>query len=143
MVISSRTPEGTPNDCPVCGAHLKIEPSTPAGDAPCPCCGHLLWFTREDGGDFQIIKPVGSRLSPEIFDQLFGSEPMQPSMRLILDLSDVQSFSSAVLGKLINLKKKLASVHGKLRLRGIHSDVREIFRVTHLDQVFELEGDGL
>jgi acyl carrier protein len=42
--ISSRTPEGRPGRCPVCGTILCIEPSSPAGDAPCPACGHLLWF---------------------------------------------------------------------------------------------------
>ena len=44
MKPSSRTPEGQPNRCPVCGKEIRIEPSHPAGDAPCPCCGHLLWF---------------------------------------------------------------------------------------------------
>ncbi len=44
MTISSRTPEGSPNRCPVCGADVVIEPSQPFGDAPCPACGHLLWF---------------------------------------------------------------------------------------------------
>jgi ribosomal protein S27E len=44
MVISSRTPEGVPNRCPVCGNDLRIEPSRPTLDAPCPHCGHLLWF---------------------------------------------------------------------------------------------------
>lgn len=54
MNIASRTPEGQPNNCPVCGAHVCIEPS-PAlneghyGDAPCPNCGTLLWFIREEG----------------------------------------------------------------------------------------------
>ena len=43
-IPSSRTPEGTPNRCPVCQAVICIEPSTPPGDAPCPHCGHLLWF---------------------------------------------------------------------------------------------------
>src|SRR5262249_52487779 len=42
----SRTPEGIPNRCPVCGSAVRIEPSSPSGDAPCPTCGHLLWFTR-------------------------------------------------------------------------------------------------
>jgi hypothetical protein len=46
MTVSSRTPEGLPNHCPVCGNDLLIEPSRPAGDAPCPHCGHLLWFNR-------------------------------------------------------------------------------------------------
>jgi hypothetical protein len=44
MEIASRTPEGSRGRCPVCGAHVVIEPSRPPGDAPCPSCGHLLWF---------------------------------------------------------------------------------------------------
>ncbi len=44
--ISSRTPEGVPNRCPVCGVAIRIEPSQPPGDAPCPRCGVLLWFAR-------------------------------------------------------------------------------------------------
>jgi len=44
MRISSRTPEGIPNRCPVCGSQVRIEPSGPFGDAPCPDCGTLLWF---------------------------------------------------------------------------------------------------
>ena len=43
-VISSRTPEGSPNHCPICDADVRIEPSMPFGDAPCPNCGTLLWF---------------------------------------------------------------------------------------------------
>src|SRR5262245_48379088 len=53
MTISSRTPEGTPNLCPVCGTHVKIEPSAPQGDGPCPSCGHLLWFTSTGLGEVQ------------------------------------------------------------------------------------------
>src|SRR5262245_4009386 len=48
MAPSSRTPKGSPNRCPVCGNLLRIEPSQPPGDAPCPTCGHLLWFLREE-----------------------------------------------------------------------------------------------
>jgi excisionase family DNA binding protein len=44
MTISSRTPEGAPNCCPVCRQAIRIEPSSETRDAPCPCCGHLLWF---------------------------------------------------------------------------------------------------
>lgn len=44
MVISSRTPEGTPNRCPVCSQTVFIDPSPLCGDAPCPHCGVLLWF---------------------------------------------------------------------------------------------------
>jgi len=45
MEPASRTPEGDSNRCPLCGKELRIEPSRPPGDAPCPYCGHLLWFS--------------------------------------------------------------------------------------------------
>ena len=44
MTISSRTPEGQPNHCPVCEADVCIDPSPLFGDATCPKCGILLWF---------------------------------------------------------------------------------------------------
>jgi hypothetical protein len=44
MEPASRTPEGEANCCPICGHEVRLEPSRPPGDAPCPCCGHLLWF---------------------------------------------------------------------------------------------------
>ena len=44
MKPSSRTPEGWPDRCQLCGNSVRIEPSVPPGDAPCPHCGHLLWF---------------------------------------------------------------------------------------------------
>jgi hypothetical protein len=46
MVISSRTPEGEPGHCPICSASVRVESSPETRDAPCPCCGHLLWFRR-------------------------------------------------------------------------------------------------
>jgi len=55
MVIASRTPEGTPNRCPVCGNDLKVEPSKPTLDAPCPHCGHLLWFASDRLSSRQVL----------------------------------------------------------------------------------------
>lgn len=50
MNPSSRTPEGTPHRCPICGESVRIEASTyPTRDAPCPHCGHLLWFNHLAG----------------------------------------------------------------------------------------------
>ena len=47
MNISSRTPDGQPNRCAICGKPVIIEPSIPPGDAPCPHCGSLLWFVSD------------------------------------------------------------------------------------------------
>ncbi len=139
MVISSRTPEGRPGHCPVCGSHVRIEPSDPAGDAPCPRCGHLLWLARQDLGDVQVIRPTGSRLEPEWLDRLIDSVVMRSGMRLVIDLRDVESLASPVLGKLINLKKQVNLIRGRLGLQHVHPNLVEVFRITRLDQVFDLE----
>ena len=47
VIFSSRTPEGSPKHCPVCQSEIRVEPSTPTFDAPCPNCGCLLWFAAE------------------------------------------------------------------------------------------------
>jgi hypothetical protein len=43
MHSASRTPEGHYGRCPLCREFVCIEFSDPCGDAPCPCCGGLLW----------------------------------------------------------------------------------------------------
>jgi acyl carrier protein len=55
MNISSRTPEGQSNTCPVCKSVVCIEPSLAlenvrCSDAPCPNCGTLLWFVCGETG---------------------------------------------------------------------------------------------
>jgi len=49
VIPQTRTPEGQPHRCPLCGKPVVIEPSHPAGDAPCPHCGCLLWFSDIPG----------------------------------------------------------------------------------------------
>src|SRR5262245_18635563 len=75
MTISSRTPEGTPNRCPVCGSFVCVEPSKPFGDAPCPNCGTMLWFVSlgtqplfYDSTDERVVRFLVDRLriDPEI-----------------------------------------------------------------------------
>ena len=139
MVISSRTPEGRSNHCPVCRSDIKIEPSDPAGDAPCPVCGHLIWFTWDDLGVDQVITLRGSLVRPESLDALIDFAELPTGVRLVLDFSEVEYVSSAALGRLINLKKKVGALKGRLLLRHIHPDVLEVFRITRLDQVFTME----
>ena len=55
MTVSSRTPEGLPSECPLCNAKTNINFSDPAGDAPCPNCGHLLWAS------VQLVQSVTRR----------------------------------------------------------------------------------
>jgi acyl carrier protein len=50
LTISSRTPEGDPHRCPICGEVVVVEPSEPLGDSTCPRCGSLLMRVYEQLG---------------------------------------------------------------------------------------------
>ena len=43
LTISSRTPDGERQHCAACASVVRVQPSTPPGDATCPVCGALLW----------------------------------------------------------------------------------------------------
>jgi anti-anti-sigma factor len=138
MVISSTTSEGLRHSCRVCGSDLKVEPPELTRDVPCHRCGHLLWFTWEDLGDVEIFHPTVNFLSRESLDGFLDSVAIRPGVQLVLDLSDVHYFSSAVLSKLINLKRRVGAVGGRFTIQHVHPELLEVFRVTNLDHVFEM-----
>ena len=47
MVISSRTPEGEPLKCEVCGHEHLVLSSWPPGDSVCPTCGSHSWLAAK------------------------------------------------------------------------------------------------
>ena len=77
--ISSRTPEGEPNRCPLCGADFDLEPSQPSGDAPCPGCGQLLWWFQR-----RLDLDV---LTPELLHDLIGKDSLD-MVELVMELEE-------------------------------------------------------
>ncbi|MFN0198778.1 MAG: phosphopantetheine-binding protein [Planctomycetaceae bacterium] len=68
MTISSRTPEGLPHRCPVCGEMVTIEPSIDTGDAPCPKCGQLLWWFQKRYSDVTLSTDLIDELQLDSLD---------------------------------------------------------------------------
>lgn len=87
---------------------------------------------------FVDTKIVTEENIAEVGDQLYALVEDDGLSKLLLNFGNVQYLSSAALGKLINLKKKVGAVKGKLKLCCIHPDLLEVFRITRLDQVFEI-----
>src|SRR5215208_195993 len=87
---------------------------------------------------FVDTKIVTEENIQEVGDQLYSLVEDEGHKQLLLNFGNVQYLSSAALGKLINLKKKVGAVKGKLKLCCIHPDLLEVFRITRLDQVFEI-----
>ncbi len=74
----------------------------------------------------------------EVGDQLYSLVEKEGHKQILLNFGDVQFLSSQALGKLINLKKKVNAAKGKLKLCSIRPDLLEVFKITRLDQVFEI-----
>ncbi len=87
---------------------------------------------------FVDTKIVTEENIQEVGDQLYSLVEDDGFKQILLNFGNVQYLSSAALGKLINLKKKVGAVKGKLKLCCIHPDLLEVFRITRLDQVFEI-----
>jgi hypothetical protein len=65
MWIASRTPEGEPARCGICGVDVWIEPALETRDGVCPSCGSLVWF-----GTPAPISASDLRL--QVRDRVFG-----------------------------------------------------------------------
>jgi len=59
-------------------------------------------------------------------------------INLILDFGNVRFLSSAVLGLLIRISKRIYERDGQLRLCNINPKIYEIFKITRLTKTFDI-----
>jgi anti-sigma B factor antagonist len=141
MTTSHHRNDDRPDRCPVCGTVAGFEPSAADShaDAPCPRCGHLLWFISRQTGDVTVVHLIDTRAAVmELLDLLDNAIGDGLIDRLAINFGSIQQVSSAALGKLIKLMNRASSVRGKLKLCGLHPDLRHVFRITRLDRVFDI-----
>ena len=100
----------------------------------------------EEVGDVTVAKFIDKKILDEtniqiIGNQLFGLVDEDDRDKIVLDFSNVEYLSSAALGKLITLDKKVKAAKGKLRLCSIRPDIYEVFAITKLNQLFAIDDD--
>jgi anti-sigma B factor antagonist len=61
-------------------------------------------------------------------------------LHVVLDMSEVHHINSAGLGGLLAATFTMLKDNGDVRMAAIGSNVRSIFRMTHLDTVFKTDG---
>ena len=94
-------------------------------------------------GDVTVVNFVDRKILDEqniqiIGEQLFSLVDEQGLRKILLNFANVEYLSSAALGKLITLNKKLQQAGGKLILCNIDPQIFEVFEITKLDRFFKI-----
>jgi anti-sigma B factor antagonist len=100
----------------------------------------------EDIGDVTVVKFTDKKILDEqniqvIGEQLYSLVDDAGRRKLLLNFGNVEFLSSAALGKLITLNKKVQSAGGRLALCSIDSQIFEIFEITGLKRLFNIYDD--
>jgi anti-sigma B factor antagonist len=108
-------------------------------------------LTVSEVGDVTVVRFVDRKILDELNIQEMGQELFQlveegNKTRLLLNFQQVEFLSSAALGKLITLDKKVKAHGGKMKLSNIRPEIYEVFAITKLNKLFDIkddEADGL
>ena len=72
---------------------------------------------------------------------LYDLVSRQQPRKLVIDFSAVCFFSSQMLGLLVDLWRRMKNAGGSLLISGINPQLTRVFRITHLDKIFDFYED--
>jgi anti-sigma B factor antagonist len=98
----------------------------------------------EQIGDVTVVNFIDRKILDEqniqiIGEQLFSLVDEEGCRKLLLNFGNVEFLSSAALGKLITLNKKIQAAKGRLILCNIDPQIHEVFEITKLDKFFNIQ----
>src|SRR6202049_3870625 len=98
----------------------------------------------EDIGEVTVVTFTDKKLLDEqniqvIGEQLFSLVDDLGRHKLLLNFSNVEYLSSAALGQLITLNKKVNAAGGRLVLCNIDPQIYEVFEITKLNKLFNIQ----
>ena len=100
----------------------------------------------EEIGGVTVARFVDKKILDEtniqnIGSQLFALVEEDGKSKILLDFENVEYLSSAALGKLITMDKKVKSAGGTLKLCSVRPEIYEVFAITKLNKVFDIKED--
>jgi anti-anti-sigma factor len=87
---------------------------------------------------FSNCNSLNEFTSDRVGQLLVGVASNRADQHVVLDMSNIQYLTSTVLGHLIVLHKRLTMGGGRLTIENVCPAVRDVFRVTLLDQVLDI-----
>jgi anti-sigma B factor antagonist len=97
-------------------------------------------------GEVTVVRFVDRKILDETNIQELGTElfklvEVEKRKNLLLNFANVEFLSSAALGKLITLDKKVKTNGGRLKLSNIKPEIYEVFAITKLNKLFDIKDD--
>ena len=97
----------------------------------------INWYD-ESNGKINIIEPIGAidSTNAPILDEYINAILDKNKLNMVLDLSYVNYISSAGIGLIIYLHKKIAQLKGILIISGINAEISDIFSILGFYKLF-------
>ena len=97
-------------------------------------------------GDVTVVNFLTSQVLDEMNVQQLGKElndllDNEYANKMVINFAKIKFLSSAVLGKLISLNKKVATMKGRIAFCSINSDIMQVFKITRLDKLIPIYDD--
>jgi anti-sigma B factor antagonist len=97
-------------------------------------------FVLDRRDDVLIVDVEGQLVvtNRQDFKQVILDEVEQGARTVIVDFTQSGYIDSSGLGALVSLSKRVRDAGGDVRLTGLNEDLRRLFELTRLDQLFPL-----
>jgi anti-anti-sigma factor len=115
--------------------------------------GHVpyRWLEVEQTGDVTVVRfthrgVLMGEAVELVGEQLLSLVEDEGRRHLVLNLGNVRSMDSAMLGKLLMLNKRVLASNGRLKLCQVTSELYEVFEAAKLPQlvgIYDEEQDAL
>ncbi len=104
-------------------------------------------FKVEDNGEITIVSFLNKKILDketitEIGEDLFSLVDQYDRKKILLNFGSVEFMNAAFLNKLVVLNKKVQDKGGgKLVMCSINDDIYEVFEITKLNRLFDIQKD--
>ncbi len=151
-LVTDRKYIGSKGRCPNCNAAIRLQP---AGDAKLTGgeqqvvvvdeletpSDSLLRIMKQN--NVAVVRFATSRILDQSNVQQLGDELDRLTEdydldKIVINFENVTYMSSAVMGKLVSLLKKVKSGGGELKLCNIEESIYEIFEIMRFDKMFDI-----
>jgi anti-sigma B factor antagonist len=98
-------------------------------------------------GDIHMVllkdaKILDNTALDEIRTELLQLVGNVPAPDVLLDFANVEFMSSAMLGLLGQIHRKVGAAKGRLKMCGIRPEILTVFKLTNLDKLFSIHKDA-